>query len=237
MSDRKFRLTAESIKFEDQTLYRIKALKNFKVGYTVIKAFELGGFIDKEENLSQDGNCWIDKSSRVFNSKISGDILLQDSIIQNSFMDGKSTIMKSHIYSSILSSTSTLNSNVEYSKLTYSTIEDSLVLHSSVLNSHVEDSLVNESHIQTSVRYSSIYGGIIKNDHDYINIGVIHNSKCSFYKGYNGEIHVKEYRNKITGGFTGSIYDFEKYLKTLKVYDDKVCLILKFVKEYFKGDK
>uniref|UniRef100_UPI0035CEB447 hypothetical protein n=1 Tax=Bartonella sp. MR30HLJHH TaxID=3243557 RepID=UPI0035CEB447 len=43
-------------------LYRIKALKDF----ADIKAGTLGGFIEKEENLSHDGNCWVYDDALVF---------------------------------------------------------------------------------------------------------------------------------------------------------------------------
>ena len=43
-------------------LYRIRALKNFRN----VRAGDLGGWIEKEENLSQEGNCWVYDNACVF---------------------------------------------------------------------------------------------------------------------------------------------------------------------------
>lgn len=53
--DKKFELTNESREFMGTIFYRIKALKDFGK----VKAGDLGGFVEKESNLSQKGNCWI----------------------------------------------------------------------------------------------------------------------------------------------------------------------------------
>ena len=45
-------------------LYRIRALKDF----SDVKKGDLGGYIEKEENLSHDGNCWVYDNSKVFDN-------------------------------------------------------------------------------------------------------------------------------------------------------------------------
>ena len=65
-------LKNNSIEFNGKTLYRIKALKNFGN----IKKGDIGGFIEKEENLSHENNCWIYGDAEVFgNAKVFKDIL------------------------------------------------------------------------------------------------------------------------------------------------------------------
>lgn len=59
--DKKFELTDETIIFNGKILYRIRALKDFGS----VKTGDLGGFIEKESNLSQRGNCWICDDARV----------------------------------------------------------------------------------------------------------------------------------------------------------------------------
>ena len=60
---KKYELTEEKITLnENQTLYRIKALKDFGD----VKAGDLGGFVESEKNLSQDGNCWISDDVKVY---------------------------------------------------------------------------------------------------------------------------------------------------------------------------
>ncbi|WP_208438732.1 hypothetical protein [Bartonella grahamii] len=59
---KKFALTNKTRVFGKHVLYRIKALKDF----SDIKAGTLGGFIEKEDNLSHDGNCWVYDEALVF---------------------------------------------------------------------------------------------------------------------------------------------------------------------------
>lgn len=61
---KKFELTEETKKVGRVTLYRIKALRSFGN----VKAGNLGGFVEKEENLSHEGNSWI-----YGNAKVCGD--------------------------------------------------------------------------------------------------------------------------------------------------------------------
>ena len=60
---KKFELTSEFItNIFGTKLFRIKAL----IEFGNVKAGELGGFVEKEENLSQDGNAWVYDSARVY---------------------------------------------------------------------------------------------------------------------------------------------------------------------------
>lgn len=66
MSDKKYELTDEKIKWEGRTLYRIRALKDF--GY--IKAGDLGGWVESEYNLSQEDNCWVCDDAKVYGDTV-----------------------------------------------------------------------------------------------------------------------------------------------------------------------
>ena len=65
---KKFELTTESIDVNGVKLYRIKSLINFGA----VKAGKLGGYVEKEENLSQVdtawvfGNAWVSGNARVY---------------------------------------------------------------------------------------------------------------------------------------------------------------------------
>ena len=50
--EKKYKLTEETINVDDVTLYRIEALKDFGD----IHKGDKGGFIEKEDNLSQEGD-------------------------------------------------------------------------------------------------------------------------------------------------------------------------------------
>lgn len=63
--DKKYELLKDDyINYRGKTLYRIKALRDF--GY--IKKGKLGGYIQNENNLSHEGECWIYSNAKVFDS-------------------------------------------------------------------------------------------------------------------------------------------------------------------------
>ena len=66
---KKYELTSETKVFLGKTLYRIKAL----VQFGNVNAGDLGGWIEKEENLSQSGNAWVSGDARVYgDARVSG---------------------------------------------------------------------------------------------------------------------------------------------------------------------
>lgn len=112
--DKKYELIKENDCDSD---YRIKALKDFKLitGETVKKG-DLGGLVDGEHNLSQEGNCWIEFEAVVYqkakvvdnavlkdyswafgNSTVSGNAVMKDNSIafDNSTVSGNA-VMKNN---------------------------------------------------------------------------------------------------------------------------------------------
>jgi hypothetical protein len=59
---KKYELTANTKNVCGKTLFQIKALVNFGN----VKAGELGGYIEKEGNLSHDGNAWVYDNARIY---------------------------------------------------------------------------------------------------------------------------------------------------------------------------
>ena len=60
----KYEFTGETYNLNGHILHRIRRLSDG----------ELGGWIEKEENLSQEGNCWVGVFARVYwDAKVSGD--------------------------------------------------------------------------------------------------------------------------------------------------------------------
>ena len=95
--DKKFELTNESktekfsVDFE-RTVYRIKALRDF----ADVKAGQLGGWVEKETNLSQEGNCFIyDDAVVAENARLSGNAVAKkhSQIFGNSVVMGSSQIL------------------------------------------------------------------------------------------------------------------------------------------------
>lgn len=63
--EKKYRLRKDLTKVVNgKTLYRIEALKDF---YRAKKG-KLGGFVESEDNLSQEGDCWIYDDACVFDN-------------------------------------------------------------------------------------------------------------------------------------------------------------------------
>lgn len=71
---KKFELTTEFItNFLGIKLFRIKAL----VKFGDVKKGELGGFVEKEENLEHYGNAWVSGDTQVYgDAKVSGNAIV-----------------------------------------------------------------------------------------------------------------------------------------------------------------
>lgn len=106
----KYKLTEEAIEYFGRTLYRIRAVKEIKNGTAVVLPGELGGFIEKEENLSQDGNSWVFPDSYVYDnarvkenacvngSRVYGEaIIAGNATVINSNVDGNSCVCDSAV--------------------------------------------------------------------------------------------------------------------------------------------
>jgi len=65
----KYELTDEFKIVHKKKLYRIRALKSFQ-GWNNVKIGDLGGFVESEKNLSQDGGCWICEDAMVLGNAI-----------------------------------------------------------------------------------------------------------------------------------------------------------------------
>ena len=59
---KKYELTSETKIVFGHILYRIKALSSFGC----VSAGDLGGFLESEKNLSQNGNAWVSGDAEVF---------------------------------------------------------------------------------------------------------------------------------------------------------------------------
>ena len=72
---KKYKLTKESIEWCGKTLFRIEAVAAFG---TVAKG-EKGGFIENEENLSQDNDAWVYDNAQVSgNARVSDNAWVSD---------------------------------------------------------------------------------------------------------------------------------------------------------------
>ena len=67
---KKYELTDETKVIDGHALHRIKALKDFTVRDRIIKEGDVGGWIESEENLSQEGSCWIFDEGKVYGNAL-----------------------------------------------------------------------------------------------------------------------------------------------------------------------
>jgi len=68
---KKFELVkSDKVTWDDKPLFQVKAL----IDFFIFKKGELGGFIEKESNLSQAGDAWVSGDAEVSgNARVSGD--------------------------------------------------------------------------------------------------------------------------------------------------------------------
>ena len=90
LEPKKFELTTK-ISFNGRTLYRIRALKNFRN----VKKGDLGGYVEKESNLSQTGDAWIYDDAKVMdNAIVKNDATLHHNaeIYDNAIVSGSASV-------------------------------------------------------------------------------------------------------------------------------------------------
>lgn len=167
---KKYELTNENIEYESKTLYRIRALKNF----SDVKAGDLGGFVESEENLSHKGDSWIYDDSKVVgtsrikgcskvkgcstivNSKIKNrSIITYSSVVKNCSVSDNSIVDNSIVDYSVVMKNSIIDNSIVGGNADSSTIINSKVINSAVDNSRVNNSTVDNSSVNDSKVYNS----------------------------------------------------------------------------------
>lgn len=63
---KKYEFTKETKEYKGIILHRIKAIKDFGN----VKAGDLGGWIEKEDNLSHEGNSWVYENAKVYGNAV-----------------------------------------------------------------------------------------------------------------------------------------------------------------------
>lgn len=96
-------LKHDSKKINGRTLYRIKALKDFGI----VAKGGLGGYVEKEANLSQSGNAWVfDEAWVSDNARVSGNAWVSGNarvfgkarVFDNAWVSGNAEIESSKDY-------------------------------------------------------------------------------------------------------------------------------------------
>ena len=173
IENKKYEITNISCTLSDGTvLYKIKALKDFYCCETeFVKKGSLGGYIESERNLAQEGTCWI------FNGIVKGFA----TVLDDALIDGNITISDD---SSVYGNSKIINKNGSVSISDSSTVKNSSIICDSKIKvqnfSHIENSdlkgnleIFGASSIYSKVHisdeeYVEIKDGIIKCDRDFI---------------------------------------------------------------------
>lgn len=95
--EKKYELTDDILTWHGITLYRIKALKSFND----VKIGDLGGWVQSENNLSQEGDCWIYDEAMVYkyagvydNAEVRGSSIISDisKVFENALVTDYATL-------------------------------------------------------------------------------------------------------------------------------------------------
>ena len=88
---KKYKLTRETKEVGGIKLCRIQALRDLND----VKKGDKGGWIEKEENLSQEGDCWVSGDARVYgNAWVSGDARVSGNawVYDNAWVSGNARV-------------------------------------------------------------------------------------------------------------------------------------------------
>lgn len=87
--EKKYKLTDETLNLGNKVLHRIQALRDICGG--LVKKGDIGGWIEKEDNLSHEGNCWVNSNAKVLdNAIVKGNARITDCamVVGNSIICG-----------------------------------------------------------------------------------------------------------------------------------------------------
>lgn len=145
-------------------VHRIRALQSFDN----VEKGDLGGYIGCERNLSQRGNCWVDKDSVVSgDGRVENEAQIVRSFVYDSIVSGHTPIYDSVIYKSIIEDCA----NIKCSSILESRVSsDALIVDSLIKN---DSWITGKSKISNGC---NIIGSRIFADSVLSNIGVTNGS-------------------------------------------------------------
>ena len=237
MGSRKYELTNISMEFGERTLYRIRALRDF----SDIKKGDLGGWVSSENNLSQEGDCWIyDNAKCMDNARMYDNSTMYDysEMYDYSIMRGDSEM---HSYTEMHDYTIMYSCSKMYG---CSEMHDSSTMHGNSTmygNSIMFDS--SEMHDRSEMHdHSKMYGDSILKDKEklygeliskvdkFIDIsnpkgeivtGVLKDGEVLFNVGNLSEINKEEFLDILYNGneITEELSNRKEYLKIIDMIE------------------
>ena len=226
---KKYELTDDSITFMGRELFRIRAIRSFND----VAVGDLGGYIEKEENLSHDNDAWISDNARISgNARIFDDARIcgKACVCGNAYIYGKACIGgnawisgDAHIYdhadiygNARIYGNACISGNARI-------FGDARICDNAWIsgyaciydNAHIYDHADIYDHVNISGNAH------ISDDADYLYLKGLgsENRNTTFFKYKDGHIHVS------CGCFSGNLAEFETKVK--KTHGDS-----KYAKEY-----
>lgn len=94
---KRYEFTGETIQYHGKTLHQIRALVNINL---LTDAGDLGGYIESEANLPQDGTGWVGGTAKVFDNAVvlAGTVAGDAKVYGNAVMRGKYIGDKAHVF-------------------------------------------------------------------------------------------------------------------------------------------
>ena len=241
--EKKYEMVKDDVNIDvrGKRLYRIRALKDFGN----VKKGDIGGYIEKEENLSHEGNCWVYDDAVLFgDTEVSGNAKIYD----NARINGNSKVygnVNVHDYT-VITDNAEVTGNVR--------IYDNAILRGNVVvygdvwirenatlygnarvhgNAMIARDAVITGDVNVSGNAKILENAYLTSSFDYITIGPIEtgNDNITFYLDKNRNICVKQ------KCFNGSINEFEYKLNALygynEIYKNQYLNAITFAKNHF----
>ena len=245
----------ECLKPEYVKVYRIRALDYINPSdCDIIEKGDLGGYIEKEENLVHNLSSWIDKDSIVC-----GDSIIESSVVRKSAVVDSvikycviknstitdSNLNKYHIESSTIKKSKIkrkdendliialgtisrkyiLSSTIENSKIKDSSIIHSYTCDSKIYNCRIENVEADDSTIKEYLKNAILKYAKIKYENDCISFSNV-GSENGTLTAYIGKDNII----RVTRGcFTGTLYQFKQRVKEVhkegRVYEEYMAII------------
>ena len=233
--NKKYELTNEKIYWWGKTLYRIRALKDFRD----VKKGDLGGFVESEENLNHLGNCWIYGNAKVYDdarvrngAKVYDDAIIRDNARVSCYVVVCDNAIVCN--NARASGNAIVSGNAE--------IRDNAIVRD---NAEVRDDarvndnakVCNNAEVCDNARVGgNAYikeNAYIENNNDFLCVGQIgsRDDYTTFYLDQDKNIHVS------CGCFNGTIDKFEKAVEKThgdNEYGKQYSLAIEFTRKHFE---
>lgn len=245
-------LEYDAIRFDGVDCYRIQAVTDFyRMDCVKVHKGDLGGYVSSEENLSQEGYCWLDsnsiaaKNSKVLghaiitnSSRISGNAVIKDysgvsnSVIKdNAIVKGFSMVInKSTVKgSSIISNVKVDNSIIDIENAIECEKNCSIIFSKSSLVKSFDLNAIN-------IFNKELYSFTLENAHltspdDCCVIPLYYLDECDFFVKYNSSIGPMIYNSN--NGKNLTIDEFKKEaINLFKFYEDEKPVSAQIVKPF-----